>query len=204
MRRLLLCVPMMALLLSACGGGRGKEADQLALLARGTYLDMAGCTLEASVTADYGRRVYQYELSARAEGEEMVLTLTAPEEAEGVTAHLDGEGGALEYDGVWVETGPLDGVGLSPMSALPALLEAARSGYIAACSLEEQGESGALLRLDCGDPEGTPGTGTEVTLWLDPADYALVRGEIRVDGFRVIDCRCTGFTFTDEEQEGSQ
>ena len=69
MRRLLLCVPMMALLLSACGGGRGKEADQLALLARGTYLDMAGCTLEASVTADYGRRVYQYELSARAEGE---------------------------------------------------------------------------------------------------------------------------------------
>ena len=75
---------------------------------------------------------------------------------------------------------------------------------VAACSLEEQGESGALLRLDCGDPEGTPGAATEITLWLDPADYALVRGEIRVDGFRVIDCRCSGFTFTNEEQEGSQ
>ena len=198
MRRLLLWVPMISLLLTACGGGQGSEADQLALLARGAYLDMEGCSLEADITADYGRRVYQYTLSARAEGENMELTLTAPEEAAGVTARLDGETGALEYDGVWVETGPLDGEGLSPMSALPALLESARGGYIAACSLEGQGES-RLLRLDCGEPEGTPGTGTEITLWLDPADYALVRGEIRVDGFRVIDCRCAGFAFTDEE-----
>ena len=39
--------------------------------------------------------------------------------------------------------------GLTPASAVPALLEAARSGYITACALEEDG---TLLRVDCGSP----------------------------------------------------
>ena len=201
MRKLLLCVPMISLLLAACGGAQGSEAEQLALLVRGEYLAMTSCSMEASITADYGQRVYQYELTARGEGEEMALTLTAPETVAGITARVDGETGLLEYDGVSVETGPLDEEGLTPMSALPALLEAARSGYILSCSLEER-EEGELLRIDCGQSEGQPGTGTEVSLWFDPATYALVRGEIAVDGFRVILCQCSNFTF--ERQEESQ
>ena len=203
MRKLLLCVPMISLLLAACGGGvQGSEAEQLALLVRGEYLAMTSCAMEASITADYGQRVYQYELTARGEGEEMTLTLTAPETVAGITARVGGETGLLEYDGVSVETGPLDEEGLSPMSALPALLEAARSGYILSCSLEEQGEGGELLRVDCGQAEGQPGTGTEISLWFDLATYALAQGEITVDGFRVILCQCSNFTF--EKQEGSQ
>ena len=203
MRRLMLCVPMISLLLAACGGGvQGSEAEQLALLVRGEYLAMTSCAMEASITADYGQRVYQYELTARGEGEEMTLTLTAPETVAGVTARLDGGTGLLEYDGVSVETGPLDGDGLTPMSALPALLETARSGYIRACSLEDQEDGSRLLRMDCGQAEGQPGTGTEISLWFDPATYALAQGEITVDGFRVILCQCSNFTF--EKQEGSE
>ena len=203
MRKLLLCVPMISLLLAACGGGvQGSEAEQLALLVRGEYLAMTSCSMEASITADYGQRVYQYELTARGEGEEMTLTLTAPETVAGVTARLDGGTGLLEYDGVSVETGPLDGDGLTPMSALPALLEAARSGYIRACSLEDQEDGSRLLRMDCGQAEGQPGTGTETSLWFDPGTYALVRGEVAVEGFRVILCECSNFTF--EKQEGSE
>ena len=56
--------------------------------------------------------------------------------------------------------------------------------------------------MDCGQAEGQPGTGTETSLWFDPATYALARGEIMVDGFRVILCQCSNFTF--EKQEGSQ
>ena len=90
-----------------------------------------------------------------------------------------------------METGPLDGQGLSPVSSIPALLESARSGYITACGLEEDG---AVLRVDCGSPEGAPGSGTETVLWFDPSSHALVRGEISVDGFRVISCVCSGVT----------
>ena len=191
MRKLLICVPMMILLLSGCGGaGVGKE-EELALAIRGEYLGMSQCAARLSVTADYGQRVYQYQMDAAWGEEETVLTLTAPETVAGFTARAADGGSTLEYDGVQVETGALDQEGLTPLSAFPALLEAARSGYITACALEEDG---TLLRVDCGDAEGKPGTGTETALWFDASTHALLRGEVSVDGFRVILCEVSDFS----------
>ena len=182
---------MTTLLLAGCGTAGVSEAEELALTIRGEYLAMDRCAVQAAVTADYGQRVYQYEMAVSVNGEETSLTLSAPETVAGLTARLSGEENLLEFDGVSVETGPLDGDGLTPVSALPALLEAARSGYITACALEEDG---TLLRMDCGDPAGSPGTGTEIVLWFDASAHALVRGEVSVDGFRVILCEFSGFT----------
>ena len=189
MRKLLLCVPMI-LLLAGCSPAKVSQAEELALGLRGEYLEMTACSAHLAVTADYGQRVYDYEMDAALEGEELTLTLTAPETVAGMTAHLSQGEGQLEYDGVWVETGTLDEDGLTPLGAFSAMLEAIRGGYITACCLEEEG---TLLRLDCGDPTASPGKGREVTLWLDVSTRNLVRGEIRVDGYRVIVCECTNF-----------
>lgn len=189
MRKLLLCVPMI-LLLAGCSTAKVSQAEELALGLRGEYLEMTACSAHLAVTADYGQRVYDYEMDAALEGEELTLTLTAPETVAGMTAHLSQGEGRLEYDGVWVETGTLDEDGLTPLGAFPAMLEAIRGGYITACCLEEEE---TLLRLDCGDPAASPGKGREVTLWLDASTRSLVRGEIRVDGYRVIVCECTNF-----------
>ena len=191
MRKCVICVLMTTLLLAGCGTAGVSEAEELALTIRGEYLAMDRCAVQAAVTADYGQRVYRYEMAVSVNGEETSLTLSAPETVAGLTARLSGEENLLEFDGVSVETGPLDGDGLTPVSALPALLEAARSGYITACALEEDG---TLLRMDCGDPAGSPGTGTEIVLWFDAAANTLVRGEVSVDGFRVILCEFSGFT----------
>ena len=191
MRKGLICVLMTTLLLAGCGGAGVSEAEELALTIRGEYLSMENCAVQAAVTADYGQRVYEYQLTAAVTGEETVLTLTAPETVAGLTARITGEENRLEFDGVSVETGPLDPSGLSPVSSIPVLLEAARSGYMTACALEEEG---TLLRVDCGDPAGTPGTGTETALWFDASSHALVQGEISVDGFRVILCEFSDFT----------
>ena len=190
MRKLLLCALMMTLL-TGCGKAAVSEAEELALTIRGEYLAMDSCAIQASVTADYGQRVYQYELAAAVNKEETILTLSAPETVAGLTARIAGEDSHLVFDGVSVETGPLDGDGLTPVSALPALLEAARSGYIAACALEEDGK---LLRVDCGDPAVSLGSGTETVLWFDTATHALVKGEVSVDGFRAILCEISEFT----------
>ena len=190
MRKRLLCVLMMTLLLAGCGQTGGNEAEELALTIRGEYLALDACSAQTTVTADYGQRVYEYELAVSVDGEETVLTLSAPETVAGLTARLAGPDSFLEFDGLSVETGPLDGDGLTPVSAVPALLEAARSGYITACALEEDG---ALLRVDCGDPAGSPGTGTEYALWFDAATHALTRGEISANGFRVILCEFSDF-----------
>ena len=123
-RSLLICVLMMTLSLSACGGGGGgSEAEELALTIRGEYLAMTSCAAQAVVTADYGQRVYRYELSAAVNGEEALFTLTAPETVAGLTARIEEDEGWLEYDGAILETGELAPGGLTPMGAIPALLE---------------------------------------------------------------------------------
>ena len=181
----------MIILLAGCGPAKVSRGEELALIIRGEYLEETPWTASVYVTADYGRRVYQYELEAAWDGAETTLTLTAPETVAGMAARLKAGESLLEYDGMVLETGPLNGEGLTPLSAIPALLEAARSGYITAVSLD--GEAG-LLRVDCGDPEGEPGEGTEISLWFDSQSHALVRGEISQDGFRVILCEFTQFT----------
>lgn len=191
MRKCVICVLMTTLLLAGCGQGGGNEAEELALTIRGEHLAMNGCAARAAVTADYGQRVYRYEMAVSVTGEETLLTLSAPETVAGLTARMTGEENLLEFDGVSVETGPLDDSGLTPVSAVPALLEAAKTGYITACALEEDG---TVLRVDCGDPAGSPGTGAETALWFDVSTHALTRGEISSDGFRVILCEFSDFT----------
>ena len=141
MRKCVICVLMTTLLLAGCGPAGVSEAEELALTIRGEYLAMDSCAAQAAITADYGQRVYEYEMAVSVNGTETVLALSAPETVAGLTARMTGEENLLEFDGVSVETGPLDGSGLTPVSAVPALLEAAKSGYITACALEGTGPS---------------------------------------------------------------
>ena len=194
--RLRLGVLMMSLCLAlaACGGGSGASpAEQLALDIRGELLGTDGGSARVRVTADYGRRVYEYgvDMAWQTEGE-TALTLTAPENVAGVSARVRAGEAALEYDGLRVETGPLDGSGLSPLAGLPLLLEYARTGWMAECGAEEL-DGGAVLRVDCRDPEGSPGEGRECTLWFHPDTHALLRGEIAQDGFTVLRCEFETF-----------
>ena len=204
MRMKRLCAPMMTLclLLAACGGGSGGRGDEeLALDIRAEYLGMATCAATAEITADYGQRVYVFTLELQyTKGGETVLTVTAPEDIAGVTARLKDGAATLEYDGASLETGELDGQGLSPVSALPALLNAVQTGFIAEVGREDLDET-ATLRICCRDPEQAPGAGEETAVWFDLETHGLVQGEISVDGARVILCRFTQFTMEPATQQ---
>lgn len=191
-----MCVLMMTLLLSACGGAGGTSKPQeQALIIRGEYLESAGCTAKLDVTADYGQRVYTYTVDVSVAGEETVLTVAAPQELAGITARVTGSGSSLEYDGAILETGPLDDEGLTPLSAVPTLLESARSGFIDSCTTQLLGEQ-ETLQILCRDPALPVGQGRETTLWFDAQSHALVRGEIALDGCRVILCEFLQFDLT--------
>ena len=137
---------------------------------------------------------YGIGLNYASEGE-TTLTITAPENIAGVTARiLEGET-ALEYDGMRVETGPLDDSGMSPVDAVPVLMDYVQEGFIAECGMEAQGES-EVLRVVCREPESAAGEGREGSLWFDPSTHALLRGELSQDGFTVIQCVFTEFQFT--------
>ena len=194
MRRNLLCVLMISLLLSACGAEEGDTADDLALKLRGEFLAAEYCSGTACITADYGQRVYRYEMEFHSNEEEATLVLTAPETVAGLEARLSWkEGSVLEYDGAVMETGPLNPDGLTPVSSIPFMLRTAREGYLDTCVLETS-ESGTALRLTSRNPEEDPGCGTETVLLFDPGTFQLLRGEIWQDGFCVIQCEFSTFS----------
>lgn len=192
-KALVICVLMMTLPLSACRAGGSTSPQEQALTIRADYLAATGCTARVTLRADYGRRVYDYEGAVTVSGEDTVLTLTAPAEVAGVVARLSGTNGQLEYEGTVVETGPLSDEGLTPLGAVPALLEAARSAFMDSSTLEPL-DGVSVLRVLCRDPSRSPGQGQEATLWFDPGSGALLLGELTLDGRQVVRCEFEQFT----------
>ena len=124
-----------------------------------------------------------------------VLTITAPEAAAGITASVrDGQTG-LSFEGIRLETGPMDPGGLSPLDAIPVLLSAAGSDGVKETGTERQGDA-ELLRVSIRDPAGSPGQGAEQVLWFDRERKTLLRGECRYDGVTVVRCRFSAFAYT--------
>lgn len=196
-----LCALMMTLplFLSACGEVGGNEAEKLLQRVRGSYLEMSGCVGHGEIVADYGQRVYSFgvDFSWEKEGETL-LHLTYPENVIGTTAHIKNGETALEFDGMIVETGPLNEMGLTPIDVIPALLKNIREGYVSDCVLEER-EGLQELHTICRDPEKIPGEGVEVQLWFDPETLGLLRGEISSDGVTVVRCEITEFNIAVSE-----
>ena len=189
------CTRMIPLLLCLClCGCVGKQGDNdLTLQLRADFLSRTGCSGIMDLTADYGQRVYEYTVDfSETEKDGLSMVITAPEEVAGITARITDGQTALEYDGLQLETGPLNSDGLSPMDALSAFFTAMVSGYIAETGSEMLGET-EVLRICCRDPELDPGQGLETVLWFDKAQKTLLRGEVRSDGSTVIQCEFSAF-----------
>lgn len=189
------CTRMISLLLLCllCGCTGADSNNDLTLELRSDFLSREGCSGIMELTADYGQRVYAYTVEFDGTVKDgMTLVITAPEEVAGITANIREGQTYLEYDGVRLETGPVNEEGLSPLDALPTFLTAMESGYIAETGSEMMGET-EVLRICCRDPETDPGQGLETVLWFDKAQKTLLRGEVRSDGFTVIQCEFSAF-----------
>lgn len=194
MRKALSCVLMMTLLLSGCGAKNDNSPEQLAAVIRGEYLSMTAWSATVDLSAGYGEQVFDFTVDAAWEKEgELVLTVTKPDLLSGITARMrDGET-VLEYDGTGLSLGMLDLSGLTPVTALPALMECVTKGYMARCGWSGEGEGKTLVIL-CRDPNLTEGEGTEYTLYFDPATHALLRAEVSVDGVLRLTAVLSDFT----------
>ncbi len=190
MRRLLLGVLTIALLLPLAACGASGDAEEEALALRDRYIDMDACTLTADIRADYGERVYDFTVDAvyQKDGESR-LTVTAPALLAGLTVCWKENTASLCYEDITVETGYLTEDGLSPMTALPALLDALRTGGLTACSRETGADGTETLRVTMEDEA------VSYTFWFDPDTGAPRRAEIAADGYTVITCRVTAFQF---------
>ena len=203
MRKALSCVLMMTLLLSGCQVGTqgGETPEEAALALREEYQAMAGWSAAVDISVCYSEAVFDFTLDAqwRREGE-TVLTVTAPELVAGITARVAKGETVLEYDGAGLSLGLLDGGGLTPVSAVTAIMEQIQRGYMARCSWA--GENQEYLQISFRDPELAPDTGTQFLLTFDRAGHVLRGAEMSVAGETVLTARISDFTEMTQDDTG--
>ena len=180
MRKAIVSALMMTLLvLPGCGGRERTEAAFLGL--RQAVTDASCVTATAEISANYGGAVSAYTVEMTYDGRETVMELTSPATVAGIRASARQGETAVAYENVVLGAGPLDPEGLSPVSALPVLMDAIASAYVEL--VWRDGDLDAA-RLYVGDS-------SVATVWLDPAAGAPVFGEISDQGETVISCRFT-------------
>ncbi len=193
-RKIISCVLMITLLLTGCGKENNDSPENLAAQIRAEYLSLSGWSAVVDLSVDYGEQVFDFTVDASWHREgDTVLTVTKPDLVAGITARIrDGET-LLEYDGAGLSLGMLDLSGLTPVSAIPALMKYVTTGYLARCSWSGEGENRELVIL-CRDPNAVPQEGTEAILYLDPVTHSLKRAEVSVNGELRLTAQFTDFT----------
>lgn len=168
-----ICLPMLivvCLLLSGCGsGGEMKKAyrDFSAELSQADSLSFT-----AAVRAEYEHKTARFTLSYSEDEEGGRVTVLAPELIAGVTANVGPDSTSLEYNGVMLDTGALDNFGLSPMSALPVLVQAMREGSMDSFWAEDGKLAYQLVADD----------GLICTVWFEAEEMLPLRAELICDG----------------------
>lgn len=199
----LLMIPLLAL--SACGpedGAARQTAAEAARQVRAAFLAAGSLDGTVEVTADYGLRVYEFTLAfAWQRGGETTLTVMEPEELAGLTARIAEGDTRLEFDGISLSTGPLDGEGLTPMELLPGVMAYAQEGYMAQCAFEQL-DGTEVLRIAYRDPDKAAGTGAECVQWFRRDSGALLRAELSWDGELVLSGNFTEFHLGGTEDDG--
>ena len=142
MKKIILSAALLAsLLLSGCGNA--AQQRYLAYSQELSEQDSLGFT--ARLTAVYPDRSADFTLRYELSDGVQRVTVLEPESIRGVSARIGEDGTKLEYDGAILDTGDLDRSGLSPLSALPLLVEALKSGHANAFWTEEDCDVVELL-----------------------------------------------------------
>lgn len=197
MRKALLFAPMLMLLLTACGGG--EERDPAAELQQ-QYAAVGAATLEADVTCHYDDEVREYTLLCAYTPESSTVTVLAPANLAGISATVEEGTLTLSYEDISLDAGSYSAAAISPVAALPKLMEAASAGYAAEQSEEELGER-KCLRLSC---DLSDDTDTLYTTWFDQETLLPLRSEISVDGAVVFEVAWSRFEVTDRREAPPQ
>ena len=140
-KTLILFVLALCLLLPACGNLAEQQYLSFSedLAARDTL------SFVSELTASYPDRSASFTLRYDLENGVQRVTILAPGPVSGISAKVESSGTALEYDGLILDTGDLDDYGLSPMSALPLLVDALCHAHADAFWTEQDAQVVKLL-----------------------------------------------------------
>lgn len=166
-----------------------KSAQETAQDVR-TRLQDSEISLTAEMRANYDDRVYDFTLTYSTSSG--VIEVKAPEILAGTTVTVSKEDNStvLQYDGAQLDTGKLTEDGLSPVSALPELVEQWLESYIIESFYESSdGTDFVAIKTQMSDDVIS-------TSWFDRSTGDPVKAEIATKGDVVIECVFSAVTVT--------
>ena len=193
MRKALILAPMLILLLTACGAG--EETNETAQLQQ-QYAAVESATMEAEIVCHYDDEIRKYTLLCAYTPERSTVTVLSPENLSGISAQVENGTLTLSYDDISLDAGTYSAAAVSPVVALPKLMEAAAWGYPTEQSEEMLGER-TCIRMAC-DLSDAPGT--LYTTWFDAQSLLPLRSEITVDGALLFEVTWSRFEVTGSVQ----
>lgn len=183
---------LLASLLTGCAANAAPETEVREM--RTLYQSLSAVSGRATITADYGDRIYTYTAELEGCAEAGALTVEEPESIAGAVLRWSGADTSLDCDEVTLETGALTDSGLSPADAVPTVLTACRSGSLISCGQESDG---TLLRAELENPADEA---VAVTCWFEEESWALRRAELAENGRRIITLDFSRFDIVLEEE----
>ncbi len=176
------------LVLTACGNRESveKETEEL----QKALSEAENLRFVAALRADYGERVYDYRVRFAGLGGEGMLTILEPESVAGAAVRYGADGTALSYDGAEVYTGELLPQGLSPVDALPMMVNAWRTGLVTG-AVRESFDGQSCLAVDFMIAEDV-----SLRTWFQRESALPLHAEVSFDGYTVLEA--TFFDFAAE------
>jgi len=136
MKKLLVLFSLMCLLLASCGIDRAQESyDRFSEKLN----ESENLTFIAALRSEYDNKTVEFSVRYTSDSEGCSVTVIKPELISGISARVKKGESELQFDDIILDTGELTNFGLSPMSALPMMMDGIRNGY-ADSVWEENGE----------------------------------------------------------------
>ena len=158
----ILCV---AIILCGCKNSSDSLKEGMAL--RREILESSGCSFHSTITADYGEKVYVFQMDCKTDKEgTLQFEVTAPATISGITGNVDNEGGAITFDDKVLAFQTLADGQVTPATAPWLMMKTLRSGYIRDAVATENGFEVSIddtykedaLRLVIGIVDNKPAT----------------------------------------------
>ncbi len=185
MRRWLLPALMIPLLLAGCGRSAAeRKVDEMRAALRAS-VEIA---VTADVTANLGDERFSCTLECRTDAEKTTVEIIAPESVAGIRAVVSGDGTKIEYAGLSLGVGGWR-PGSAPVTALPLLLTALKSGSTLRTWTEWEGERTVFVR------ELYVTDDTTLCVWIDAATTLPIHAEYSQGGETLLRCEIKDFSY---------
>ncbi len=170
---LILCI--FSLMLTACGG----QADQEKLDEFKSQLSQRETvSFTADIRCEYPDKTHEFSLYYEGGTEGSTVKVLSPKMIAGVSAEFSPDGTSLNFGETSVDTGNLDEYGLSPMSALPSLVNLMKNGFMES-SWEEADFSVYELSLN---------DNLSAQIWFNSLNMVPVKAELISNGTVKVFC----------------